>query len=64
MVRARVAEALTDLRTPVLAGVGAADLVLATVGGLRATVYQRLVSRLGDGRATDGGPFSRLGTAS
>jgi hypothetical protein len=63
MVRARVAEALTEMRTPLLAGVGAADLVLAAVGGLGATVYQRLVSRLGDGRATGGGPFGRLGTA-
>jgi hypothetical protein len=63
MVRARVTEALTEMRTPVLTGVGAADLVLAALDGLRATMYQRFLSRIGEGRPVGDGPLSRLGTA-
>jgi len=63
MVRARVAEALTEMRTPVLAGLGAADLVLASLSGLRNTTYQRFVSRTRDDRPAGGGPLGQLGTA-
>ena len=63
IVRARIAEALTEMRTPVLAGVGAADLVVAALDRLRATMYQRFLSRIGDGRAAGDGPLSRLDTA-
>ena len=48
IARARLAETLSPLhgiRTPVLAGVGAADLVLDTVSAVSARLYQLAVSR-------------------
>jgi hypothetical protein len=49
IARARVAETLSDgfsgVRTPVLAGVGAADLVVGTLSTLPARLYKLAVSR-------------------
>jgi hypothetical protein len=49
IARTRVAETLSDgfsgVRTPVLAGVGAADLVVDTLSNLSARLYELAVSR-------------------
>jgi hypothetical protein len=55
IARARLAEALSSplhgVRMPVLAGVGAADLVLDSLSALSARLYQLTLSRAGAPRA-------------